>query len=41
MSDIYYGKVSSPWALDVEDWKVDPQQVQGRAVYVPCCKATL
>ena len=34
MSDIYYGKVASPWALDVEDWKVDPQQVQGRTVHV-------
>merc|ERR1712215_53714 len=26
MSDIYYGRVSSPWALDVEDWSVDPAQ---------------
>jgi len=26
MSDIYYGRVSSPWALDVEDWNVDPSQ---------------
>merc|ERR1740122_428533 len=24
MSDIYYGKVQSPWAIDVEEWKVDP-----------------
>jgi len=27
MSDIYYGKVSSPWAIDVEEWNVDPNQV--------------
>ena len=27
MSDIYYGRVASPWALDVEDWSVDPTQV--------------
>lgn len=26
MSDIYYGKVSSPWALDVDDWNVDAAQ---------------
>lgn len=26
MSDIYYGKVPSPWALDVEDWEVDETQ---------------
>jgi len=26
MSDIYYGKVYSPWALDVEDWNVDASQ---------------
>ena len=28
MSDIYYGKVSSPWAIDVEEWNVDPNQVE-------------
>merc|ERR1719192_461257 len=27
MSDIYYGKVQSPWAVDVEEWNVDPHQV--------------
>jgi len=27
MSDIYYGKVQSPWAIDVEEWNVDPKQV--------------
>ena len=27
MSDIYYGRVSSPWAIDVEQWNVDPHQV--------------
>ena len=27
MSDIYYGKVQSPWAIDVEEWNVDPHQV--------------
>ena len=29
MSDIYYGRVASPWALDVDDWNVDPHQVSG------------
>ena len=29
MSDIYYGRVASPWAIDVEEWKVDPNQVAG------------
>merc|ERR1719232_153541 len=27
MSDIYYGRVASPWAIDVEEWNVDPNQV--------------
>ena len=27
MSDIYYGRVASPWAVDVEEWNVDPKQV--------------
>ena len=27
MSDIYYGKVASPWAIDVEEWNVDRTQV--------------
>jgi len=26
MSDIYYGKVASPWAVDVEEWNVDRTQ---------------
>ena len=26
MSDIYYGRVASPWAVDVEEWNVDPKQ---------------
>jgi len=26
MSDIYYGKVDSPWAVDVDNWSVDPAQ---------------
>ena len=29
MSDIYYGRVASPWAIDVEEWNVDPNQVVG------------
>ena len=28
MSDIYYGKVDSPWAVDVDNWSVDPAQVR-------------
>ena len=32
MSDIYYGKVQSPWAVDVEEWDVDPKQVEWRTV---------
>ena len=27
MSDIYYGRVASPWALDVEDWSIDRQEL--------------
>jgi len=27
MSDIYYGRVASPWAVDVEEWNVDPKQI--------------
>lgn len=27
MSDIYYGKTPHPWAIDVEDWNVDPHQI--------------
>ena len=27
MQDIYYGRVASPWALDVDDWSIDPHQV--------------
>jgi len=26
MSEIYYGKVPSPWAIDVEEWNVDRDQ---------------
>lgn len=26
MSDIYYGRKHHPWAIDIEDWKVDPNQ---------------
>jgi len=26
MQDIYYGRVASPWALDVDDWSIDPHQ---------------
>ena len=28
MQDIYYGRVASPWALDVDDWSIDPNQVK-------------
>ena len=28
MQDIYYGRVASPWALDVDDWTIDPHQVR-------------
>jgi len=27
MSDIYYGRVESSWAIDVEQWNVDPHQI--------------
>lgn len=27
MSDIYYGRVDSPWAIDVEEWNVDRNQI--------------
>lgn len=27
MSDIYYGKSVHPWAIDVEAWNVDPNQI--------------
>ena len=27
MSDIYYGRAPHPWAIDVEEWNVDPVQV--------------
>jgi branched-chain amino acid aminotransferase len=26
MTDIYYGRISHPWAVDIEDWKVDANQ---------------
>jgi len=26
MTDIYYGRVNSPWAVDVEEWKIDKHQ---------------
>jgi branched-chain amino acid aminotransferase len=28
MNDIYYGRVPHPWAVDVEDWNIDINQVQ-------------
>ena len=27
MSDIYYGRVSHPWAIDVKDWNIDAGQI--------------
>ena len=27
MSDIYYGRIPHPWAVDIEEWNVDAQQV--------------
>ena len=27
MSDIYYGRAPHPWAIDVEEWNVDPVQI--------------
>jgi len=27
MSDIYYGRVHSPWAIDVEEWNIDHNQI--------------
>jgi hypothetical protein len=27
MNDIYYGRVPHPWAVDVEDWNLDVNQV--------------
>jgi len=29
MNDIYYGRVAHPWAIDVEDWNIDINQVAG------------
>ena len=26
MTDIYYGKIEHPWAVEIEDWKVDHNQ---------------
>lgn len=26
MCDIYYGRRSHPWAVEIEEWKVDPTQ---------------
>lgn len=26
MNDIYYGRVSHPWAIEIEEWKIDPNQ---------------
>ena len=36
MSDIYYGRVASPWAIDVEEWNVDPNQVKGIMILMYC-----
>ena len=33
MQDIYYGRVSSPWALDVDDWSIDPNQVKFMKIF--------
>ena len=30
MSDIYYGRVDHPWALDVENWTQDTPQERVR-----------
>jgi hypothetical protein len=27
MSDIYYGRTPHPWAIDIEDWNIDKNQV--------------
>lgn len=27
MSDIYYGREPHPWAIDINDWNIDPKQV--------------
>lgn len=26
MSDIYYGRVTHPWAIDIEEWKINVDQ---------------
>ena len=26
MCDIYYGRRAHPWAVDIEEWNVDPKQ---------------
>jgi branched-chain amino acid aminotransferase len=28
MNDIYYGRLEHPWAVDVEDWNIDMNQVR-------------
>ena len=30
MNDIYYGRLQHPWAVDVEDWNIDLNQVRRR-----------
>ena len=29
MTDIYYGRVKHPWAIDIEEWDIDKSQVTG------------
>jgi hypothetical protein len=26
MSDIYYGRVAHPWAVNLENWAIDPNE---------------
>ena len=26
MSDIYYGRVAHPWAINLENWSIDPNE---------------
>ena len=30
MSDIYYGRVEHPWAIDIESWPEQPAQEKER-----------
>ena len=39
MNDIYYGRVAHPWAVDVEDWNIDINQVMAILFcFEPICK---